>query len=45
MGFVAALIWAGIVSFGPVHLDFWTELGLIFIGAFILGALGAAAEK
>ncbi|QGZ17328.1 hypothetical protein SEA_POWERPUFF_30 [Arthrobacter phage Powerpuff] len=44
MGLVAALIWAGIVSFGPVHLDFWTELGLIFIGAFILGALGAAAE-
>ncbi|UIW13514.1 membrane protein [Arthrobacter phage Lizalica] len=45
MGLIAALVWAVIVSFGPVHLDFWTEMGLIFIGAFILGALGDAAEK
>ncbi|WNN93987.1 membrane protein [Arthrobacter phage Nitro] len=45
MGFIVALIWAAIVSFGPIYLDFWTELGMIAIGAYIIGALGAAAEK
>ncbi|QHB36611.1 membrane protein [Arthrobacter phage Adolin] len=45
MGFIAALVWAAIVSFGPIHLDFWTEIGVIFLGAYVLGALGAAAEK
>ncbi|QOP65090.1 hypothetical protein PQE12_gp30 [Arthrobacter phage Adumb2043] len=39
MGFLAGLVWAAIVAFGPVHLDFWTEMGAIFIGAYILGAL------
>lgn len=42
MGLIAGLVWAAIVAFGPVELDFWTEVGLIFLGAFILGAL---AEK
>ncbi|QIG58508.1 hypothetical protein PQE18_gp30 [Arthrobacter phage DrSierra] len=45
MSFIAALVWATIVSFGPIHLDFWTELGVIFLGAFVLGALGSAADK
>lgn len=45
MAFIAALVWAAIVSYGPIHLDFWTEIGVIFLGAFVLGALGSAAEK
>lgn len=39
MGFAAGLVWAGIVAFGPVHMDFWTEVGAIFIGTYILAAL------
>ncbi|WNO26050.1 membrane protein [Arthrobacter phage Wildwest] len=45
MTFIAALVWSAIVAFGPVELDFWTELGVILLGGFIIGALGAAAEK
>ncbi|UIW13447.1 membrane protein [Arthrobacter phage Amyev] len=45
MGFLAGLVWAVIVSFGPVHLDFWTEVGMVFLGSFILGALGEIASK
>ncbi|URQ05019.1 membrane protein [Arthrobacter phage Iter] len=45
MGFIVALVWASIVAFGPIHLDFWTEVGMTVIGAYIIGALGAAAEK
>lgn len=45
MALIAGLVWAAIVSFGPVHLDFWTEVGVIFVGAYVLGALGAAADK
>lgn len=45
MGFLAGLVFAAIVAFGPVHLDFWTELGVIFIGSFVLGALGEIASK
>ncbi|QNJ56532.1 membrane protein [Arthrobacter phage Niobe] len=45
MGFLVSLVWATIVALGPIHLDFWTELGMILIGAYIIGALGAAAEK
>ncbi|AYN57749.1 membrane protein [Arthrobacter phage DrManhattan] len=45
MGFIAALVWAAVVCYGPIYLDFWTEVALIFLGAFVLGALGSAAEK
>lgn len=39
MALIAGLVWAAIVAFGPITLDFWTEVGLIVIGSYILGAL------
>lgn len=45
MPLIAALVFAAMVAFGPITLDFWTEIGLIFLGAYVLGVLGAIAEK
>lgn len=45
MALIAGIIWAAIVAFGPITLDFWTELGVIFLGVYVLGALGTIAEK
>ncbi|AYN58515.1 hypothetical protein HOU70_gp34 [Arthrobacter phage Liebe] len=39
MGLIAGLVWACVVAFGPVHLDFWTELAAIFLGGYVLSAL------
>lgn len=36
MGTIAGIVWACIVTLGPIELDFWTEIGLIFVGAVAL---------
>lgn len=45
MSLIVCLIWAAIVAFGPVALDFWTEVGVTILGIYVLSALGAAAES
>jgi hypothetical protein len=39
MGLLAAIALTSIIAFGPVALDFWTELGLIVIGVYVLSAI------
>ncbi|WAB10808.1 membrane protein [Arthrobacter phage Tuck] len=45
MPIVAMLCFVAIVVYGPINLDYWTEVGLIVIGLNVLGCLGMIAEN